>query len=233
MVKVANDDLANYRYERKFIIPNSSLIEAKNFLKLHPAIFSEIYHTRSVNNIYLDTIEFKNYFDNINGISSRKKYRIRWYGDLFNKILKPYLEIKIKHGALGRKKIYPLDSFIFDNKFNINALKSVFNNSELPEDLLAQLAILKPVLVNRYLRKYYQSKDKKYRITLDSELKYYRFNLHHNNFFIYSKDLEKIVLEMKYSIVDEPYAQDLSSYIPFRVDKNSKYVNGIEKIYMF
>ena len=54
-----------FRFERKFIDENSSLTETEHKIKHNPAGFSEIYHSRFVNNIYLDTPDYRFYLDNI------------------------------------------------------------------------------------------------------------------------------------------------------------------------
>ena len=68
-----NKDLANYRYERKFVVNNKELSEIEQGIKFHPAIFKEIFYERQVNNIYFDTIGFKNYHENVGGLSDRYK----------------------------------------------------------------------------------------------------------------------------------------------------------------
>ena len=100
-----------YRYERKYFITKITGKDIDSIVKLHPAIFSEIFHERSVNNIYFDTPDLNNYFDNIDGNMYRVKSRIRWYGMTFGVIEKPVLELKIKNGLLGRKESYSLDTF--------------------------------------------------------------------------------------------------------------------------
>ena len=75
-----------------------------NQILLSPAFFKEIYYERRVNNIYLDSFDYANYYANINGEQNRVKQRIRWYGDTFD-AKTPILEYKIKHGELGIKAI--------------------------------------------------------------------------------------------------------------------------------
>ena len=87
-----------WRYERKFFISGLKKEDIEFMVKLHPAIFREIYHERTVNNLYFDSYEMKSYLDNVSGNSQRAKVRIRWYGDLFGIIEKPVLEVKIKRG---------------------------------------------------------------------------------------------------------------------------------------
>src|SRR3712207_351051 len=115
------DDL---RYERKFFITGRSAKEIEQQLHFHPACFKEIYNERWINNIYLDTLGFNNYYDNLEGERERWKTRIRWYGGLFGEISKPVLEFKIKRGLLGNKKSYPLRSFTLNTAFNFQTIKA-------------------------------------------------------------------------------------------------------------
>ena len=92
----------NYRYERKFTVPNSFCYRIiEQFVKKNTALFREVFHVRQVNNIYFDTAKYNDYFDNVLGVSDRKKIRIRWYGDTFGEIRKPVLEFKIKKGIVN------------------------------------------------------------------------------------------------------------------------------------
>ena len=47
----------NWRFERKFLISQMSEPEIEAVVKSHPAMFSEIYHERHVNNIYFDSLD--------------------------------------------------------------------------------------------------------------------------------------------------------------------------------
>ena len=75
----------NYRYERKFTVPNSFCYRIiEQFVKKNTALFREVFHVRQVNNIYFDTANLVAYNENVDGISERRKFRVRWYGkDIF------------------------------------------------------------------------------------------------------------------------------------------------------
>ena len=105
-----------WRFERKFFIKNYSQTEILNTIKQHPAIFKDIYHSRQVNNVYFDSLGFKNYIANVEGVAEREKVRVRWYGEKFGNIENPILEFKIKRGYLGFKKYYPLKTFTMSEK---------------------------------------------------------------------------------------------------------------------
>ena len=226
MAKAVSSSL--FRYERKFVVRGEHYAELESMVKLHPALFSEIFHQRYINNIYLDDDSFKNYRDNIDGSADRVKVRIRWYGDLFGSIEKPVLEFKIKKALVGRKESYKLAGFSLDESFNAQTLKTVFQNSNLPDKILESLRGLNPVLLNCYRRKYFLSKDKHYRITIDNELGYYQLKNNFNWFTNKMSDKDSTIIELKYAYDLDTKANTISSLFPFRMTKSSKYVNGVE-----
>ena len=220
----------NWRYERKFVVSELTKQEIEFIIKLHPAMFSEIYQQRFVNNIYFDTFKMNNYFDNIDGSKSRMKIRIRWYGDLFGTIEKPVLEFKIKDGLLGGKVSFPLIPFLVDARFQRETIANIVKSSDIPGNIKLEVLSLEPSLLNRYCRKYYQSADSSYRITIDSEMVFYQVNAHYNSFLHKSVDEVHTVLELKYNHDKDDDAERISNYFPFRMTKNSKYVHGLERL---
>ena len=89
-------------YEKKFsALLSVNIIDSQ--LRHHKLRFKPIYHTRRINNVYFDDINYSNYFDNVEGNLNRKKVRIRWYGDTFTDVINPVLEVKLKKGTLGKK----------------------------------------------------------------------------------------------------------------------------------
>jgi len=224
----------NYRYERKFTVPDgykTSAIEVT--VKKNNYLFREVYYQRQVNNIYFDTANYNDYFDNVLGVSDRKKIRIRWYGDTLGEIKKPVLEIKIKKGLVGDKWSYKLKPFVLDNTFTTHSIQKIFRESNLPAPILESTKLVTPTLLNSYSRKYYLSANNKFRITVDFNLLYYKIDKQFNNFnFAPIRDENKIV-ELKYNIEDDNYAQQIATQLPFRINKNSKYVNGVNTIKQF
>lgn len=224
----------NYRYERKFTVPlhhKVSRIEAT--VKQNNYLFREVYYQRQVNNIYFDTADYIDYFDNVLGVSDRKKIRIRWYGDTLGEIKNPVLEIKIKKGLVGDKWSYKLKPFVLDNKFTSRSIQKIFKESNLPLPILESTKLVTPTLLNSYSRKYYLSANNKFRITVDFNLLYYKIDKQFNNFnFAAIRDENKII-ELKYPIDDDKTAQQITTQFPFRLNKNSKYVNGVNTIKQF
>ena len=109
-------DIETWRYERKFVISELSQQEIELIIRFHPAMFSEIYHPRWVNNIYFDSFGAQNYRDNIEGLRNRVKVRIRWYGSFLEPAKEPMLEFKFKRGILGAKKNSHYPHFLLTKK---------------------------------------------------------------------------------------------------------------------
>jgi len=221
-----------YRYERKFLMNNVKFSEIKLACLLHPVGFQPVFEPRFINNIYLDTLGFDYYYDNVDGEAFRTKYRIRWYGKLFKHIKKPVLEIKVKRGPVGTKYSYPLHPFTLDENFTSETLQQALLESEIPQDIKDSLSSLKPVLLNRYYRNYFLSLDKAFRVTIDRKLKYHYFSFDNPLSMDKSSYRNAVVLEMKYAPEHDQEARDITSFFPFPLTKSSKYLHGVERIFV-
>jgi len=221
------EDLEKFRYEKKAIVELDKS-EMEDVIKHNPAFFSELFHERKVNNIYFDSLNFNNYSEHISGNTNRLKIRIRWYGEIFGKIEKPVLEIKIKRGQLGRKISFPLKSFTFDKTFSQRFFKrEIISKSDLPSWLCEILLSNSPTLLNSYKRKYFISKDKKYRITLDSDFLFLKIESSNNLFAEKIVNKEILILELKYNQEAHSGAHFLTQHFPFRFEASSKYIIGL------
>lgn len=220
----------NLRYERKFFISDLTRDDVESLIRLHPTVFSEIYYERRVNNIYLDSFDMANYFDNVIGMERRTKVRIRWYGDLLGDIKSPVLELKIKNGLVCNKVSFSLAKFRLDSDFSKDTVQDVFRESQIPEVLKLDLRCMDISLLNSYSRKYFLSRDKRYRVTLDSGLEFYGVSVLKNNFLNRSVDHVANILEVKYDRDAERNANKITSHFPFRMSKSSKYIMGIERL---
>jgi hypothetical protein len=215
------------RYERKFMVPDMPYHQILQQIRNHPAAFSSIFYPRYVNNIYLDSNELDFFRDNVSGKGSRKKARVRWYGDQTGYIGKPVLELKVREGMLGDKISFRLQPFTLNQDFTYQTLLQVFKQSDLPFWVEELLLHLKPTLLNRYKRNYFISFDQNFRITLDDELAYYAIRVN-NNTFSERYFTSNVIVELKYNREFDDVAPAVTNKIPFRLTKSSKYVNGIE-----
>jgi len=228
MEKVPDD---YYRYERKFLISYTDRKSVESMIMMHPAFFREIFHERYVNNIYFDNLAFDNFFENIDGNTDRAKYRVRWYGEPGVRIKNPKLEIKVKKNLIGYKKSYELFSFDMSSQIKIVSIGDVIERSITDQKIKLILKDQIPVLLNRYRRKYYATKDNKFRITVDDDQSFYKFSSLSNSFLARQDDHEHIIMELKYSKENDYQASFITNHFPFRLTKSSKYTNGIRLLY--
>lgn len=210
--------MSEFRYERKYRIEGLTVALVNQLVAQHPAGFRTLYPDRQVNNIYFDTPDFHAFKANVEGVPSRRKWRLRWYGKDLQFLDKSVFEIKIKEGELGRKMSFPQVSSQWTN------LPQLFKN--LPQKDLP----LQPTLCNIYQRSYLSTADQKFRITIDSKLRFAAYRPQKPQF--HPSPEAAIILELKYEADDSAAAKRILDYIPFRNTKNSKYVSGIEMIYV-
>jgi SPX domain protein involved in polyphosphate accumulation len=102
----------------------------------------------------------------------------------------------------------------------------------LPIPVENELLTLYPTLMNRYVRQYFISDDKKIRITLDKDLSFFRIHAGENFFKVSYHLSEDVIMEMKYDPGNETIANDVSQGFPFRITKSSKYVTGVQKLFV-
>jgi len=202
------------RIEKKFIFPIQSSDLVKKILLVNN--FKKLYSDRYITSIYMDNLNFDSAKDNINGVNERKKIRIRWYDNDFNKI---YFEEKNKNNFLVWKNIKKLELDI--NKKNLlNKINHLlFNNNKYLNPNHNYKAVLK---IN-YKRSYFVSDQGEFRATIDTEI-----NTSPVPDFNNVISLPETILEFKFSQNLENYFRDFFSLRGFNIrsKKYSKYVQS-------
>ena len=208
---------SDLRVERKFSFGKSKENDLYHFLLLNN--FSKTFENRTVNSIYLDTNNFDNALDNINGVSDRKKLRIRWYNDDLNNLS---IELKKKNKFCVLKKITKIkpqiskENYIFDlnDEFEKKYKQKLFSNYKF-------------ILLISYTRKYLISNNKKIRATIDYDIVTKSINNHNINI-----KLPDTVLEFKFSPENEKYFREFFNKrnFNFRVQKFSKYIKAFSAL---
>jgi hypothetical protein len=220
----------NPRYERKLIAQRLTLTDVLAVIRRHPAMFREAFPPRIVNNIYLDTPSLSDYHDHLHGAAHRVKTRIRWYGGGDGPIETSALERKIKRGLVGGKVSYPLPSFVVGDVLTRHGFLEMLARAALPEALRQALLRLEPALANRYRRHYYQSADRRFRMTIDTDLSSSRpgpaAQLQRPSF----RHAPGVIVELKFEPRHADDAADVTNALPFRLTRFSKYVAGIQQI---
>lgn len=220
--------LQDLRYELRCVAALEQLGSLLNWIEVHPLSFKTAYPDRVVNNIYYDTYELGCLAQNFAGVSERKKYRFRWYGDTFSPG-KGTFEIKERLNLLGRKQRYPLE---------LSAPLDELSHATLRAEILAQIpaaaaaqfqSITEPVLVNRYRRQYFESFSRRVRITIDQRLEFYdqrRALRPRMRFAQNAPDI--VILECKFAALDGDETRRLLGGLPGRMSRCSKYILGVQ-----
>jgi SPX domain protein involved in polyphosphate accumulation len=223
----------NLRYERKFYSNDISVSQILNYFLTHSSSFKIAYPDRFVNNVYFDTNEFSMFRHGVEGDSQRIKVRMRWYGDMESSEIIPTLELKRKFGHVGDKMKWKLSTFQTTQAM-LKAAQQVDllldSNANDYSILYTVLPQLRPVLINRYKRKYLISADQKYRVTIDTGMSYYpnTTNIPKSQ---NSEKTDGIIVEVKYSPSDHDGVGIITNQIPIRLSKFSKYLNGVEMLF--
>tara|TARA_Y100000590_G_C15520216_1_gene939100 strand:- start:397 stop:993 length:597 start_codon:yes stop_codon:yes gene_type:complete len=193
----------SYRIEEKLSIDSSKIIDFKSYLA-HKTV-KPIYKPRRIQSLYFDNLYYEMYNDSIEGLTPRKKIRVRNYPNAQDG--KMYFEIKISsvEGRFKTRKI------INKNKFDYIKTKGIMDS---------QYGLCKPCLYVTYEREYFIIGD--VRISIDNNINY---KLYTNN--ICSRD-ESSIVEIKTSIGKN--LDNLISDFPFQRNRFSKYCNAVEKI---
>lgn len=229
--KARDDGEDSYRFERKFLALGLTLAQTESCILRNPGCFSPIFHERVINNIYLDSPSLQFYADNVNGASDRQKFRIRWYGPLLGPVAKPVLEIKTKHALLGGKHSFPLKPFTLTEGFCFSDLRASWEGAALPGNVRHAMESLQPAMINRYHRRYFLSRDGIYRSTLDFDLSFTEI-VPRGNMFRHRRQADGLhVVELKYANGNEERADQIARRFPFRLNRISKYVLGLNMLY--
>jgi SPX domain protein involved in polyphosphate accumulation len=164
------------RKEIKYRCESSDRLESMFFLKEFG--FKQAFPPRQVTSIYYDGLALQSYWDNIEGYSERKKYRIRWY-DNFESGKTCQLQQKWKSNGFGSKQIVKFNGpsskgQLFENLLTV-VEESEITRNELTEifcgDHICNWVNLFPAVEVGYVREYYQSQKLECRVTIDKEIR--------------------------------------------------------------
>jgi hypothetical protein len=220
------DRPAEYRFELKLVLPEAhrSLLDAA--LRLHPMGLRMHFPPRRVNSLYFDSEGLARLDQNHAGIARRCKLRYRWYGeDLAGD--GGVVELKRRRGRLGTKSLFPIAGPVDLQRMDWRELLVVLRRQLPPEGALALRAFTRPVLLNRYRRRYLATPDRRVRVTVDEDQIFLgqwgtrRPNLRHRD-----PAPREIVVEVKAAREDEEAVRRVLAHLPSTPARNSKYVNG-------
>src|SRR5690606_29180803 len=131
---------------------------------------------------YLDTWDYQSYIDNLDGVSRRVKFRLRYYDTEIPK--QAHLEAKLRSGRAGYKFRHLIDNEelvaglvgVAPEESRRKWLRQLAESPEMDEALAVNLPVLFPTAEISYNREYYESTHHPVRLTIDSGVKYRRAN---------------------------------------------------------
>lgn len=196
--------MRKYRYELKYIItPKIAYILKKRLLAIMDvdelALGGSDGYT--ISSLYFDDLDSTAFFEKLDGVLYRTKYRIRVY-DYSDSFIR--LERKLKHENMTSK-----DQTKISKKTFYDILEGNIDNMALTEDKLynefvkdVRLHNLKPAVIVEYKRLALTYPVSDVRITFDSSVRsgLYNYDLFDPNLRTYSVlDADKIILEVKFN----------------------------------
>ena len=163
MTSTRDPTIQNFRrYEFKYIVDNSraELIrqDLLEFLEVDPLLKQSGNQSYTVRSLYFDSSTREHFYEKIDGVKSRKKYRLRAYSSKSSEARSFFLEQKGKHNERTFKKRASFDISVLENFSTDNGIRWLMNN--YPDDkFLSEYLFdvtrlrLKPVVLVEYQRR--------------------------------------------------------------------------------
>jgi len=190
----------SFRIEYKLFINKENVNQFKSFLFKKNT--KRLYETRNVESLYFDNKNKDMFNDSIEGLTPRKKIRIRYYPKSKSKDLN--LEKKIS-SVEGRFKL--------SKKINQKIFKKIKRQGIYD----SQYGWCHPLILVTYKREYFKLGNT--RITIDNNINYKNFD---NSSIKKDKD---IIVEIKSNFLDQ--LENIQKKFPFQNIRFSKYCNGV------
>lgn len=216
-----------YRHELKFKISNSAAEVLKQKLSLILGKDKNAYYEDGsylIKSLYFDDRDSTSYYEKMDGVLYRKKYRIRMYNDVDTFIR---LEKKMKHNNYTAKEQMLISKDIYSKILN-----GKIDEIENPEGLLLEFITnyknkgLVPSVIVEYHRTAFTYPISEVRITFDSNIQssLYNYDLFNTSYPRFNVDEEgKQVLEVKFNEVLPLHIANILNDIPSCREAVSKF----------
>jgi hypothetical protein len=168
------------RYEFKYLLTKAVCGEIENevrhFMSYDGHTHPEFGNRYMVRSLYFDNAASDHYYEKIDGIKTRSKFRIRTYGENSGPDMPIFLEQKGRHNNRTYKHRVPMsldDLKLLTHPYQVDELLDVYPHLPLIEAFVFNVIRrrLKPVVLVDYLRRPYTSPyDINFRMTFDSAL---------------------------------------------------------------
>ena len=189
----------SFRKEKKYRLTFFEFDKFKSWMIKHG--MKRLYKARLVNSLYYDTELLEMFYHSEEGVTPRKKIRIRWYDS------EKQYNIENKVSSIEGR-----------HKTSLNSKKNV--SESFPKTIIDQLyGLLTPSLLVSYEREYYSINGA--RLTFDKSIKYKNLRYSSINEF---KDPERVI-EIKVGIdISDDFIEKL---MPYSTSRFSKYSRGL------
>ena len=216
-----------YRHELKFKISESAAEVLKQKLSLVMGTDNNAYFDDGsylIKSLYFDDLNSKSYYEKMDGVLYRKKYRIRIYNDDDSFIR---LEKKMKHNNMTAK-----EQILISKDIYCKILEGKLNEIDDAKGLLleflndARTKGLVPSIIVAYHRTAFTYPISDVRITFDSNIEsgLYNYDLFDSSAPTYRVDEKgKIVLEVKFNEILPLHIANILSDIPSCREAVSKF----------
>ena len=216
-----------YRHELKFKISNSAAEILKQKLSLILGKDKNAYYKDGsylIKSLYFDDRDSSSYYEKMDGVLYRKKYRIRMYNDVDTFIR---LEKKMKHNNYTAKEQMLISKDIYSKILN-----GKVDEIDNPEGLLLEFITnyknkgLVPSVIVEYHRTAFTYPISDVRITFDSNIQssLYNYDLFNTSYPRYNVDEPgKQVLEVKFNEVLPLHIANILNDIPVCREAVSKF----------
>ena len=216
-----------YRHELKFKISNSAAEVLKQKLSLIMGTDSNAYYDDGsylIKSLYFDNLDSDSYYEKMDGVLYRKKYRIRIYNNDDSFIR---LEKKMKHNNMTAKEQMLISKDIYSKILN-GKLDEIEKPKGLLEEFIYDIKTkhLVPSIVVLYHRTAYTYPISDVRITFDSNIEsgLYNYDLFETSMPTYRVDeIGKQVLEVKFNEVLPLHIANILNDIPSCREAVSKF----------
>ena len=224
-IRTNQPKLTAKRVELKQEISRNALPAFLRNAAVNSLFLKKKYPNRVINSIYFDTHSLSTFDESVSGNQMRKKHRIRWYESHDGKSNVTY-EIKFKDSQLSWKHLYKTNYRINDKASRWN---NIFEKEMGIKDLnFPTLSNLIPVTLVTYERSYFESWDKKIRLTLDSKISFRNQRLLSKpNFKTFFHHTRSSIVELKFHEEDLPQIKEVQKILQFKPQRFSKYCESV------
>lgn len=168
------------RYEFKYLLNESTRVsieeEIRHFMDYDGHVHEELENCYFVRSLYFDDLSASSFYEKIDGVKSRQKFRIRTYTDRVDGKVPVFLELKGRHNERSYKlrvAIDPTHVPMFCDPVRHGDLIALYSKVELVEHFVFhsfRRGIFPRVLVDYRRRPYTSVFDANFRLTFDARL---------------------------------------------------------------